>query len=135
LTHELLNPADLPPARGFTHAVVAAPGRLVFLAGQTAHASDGSLPDDFVEQFEGACRNVAVALAAAGAAPEDLVSMQIFVTDVDEYTRHLSELGDAWQRHLGKHYPAAGLFGVTRLVDVKARVELMAIAVVPGLSA
>jgi enamine deaminase RidA (YjgF/YER057c/UK114 family) len=131
--HELVNPEGLMEPRGFTHAVIAAPGRIVFLAGQTAHAKDGSLPgDDFVEQFDAACANVATALTAAGATPEDLVSMQMFVTDVAEYVRRRSEIREAWQRHLGSQYPAAGLFEVTGLVDPAAKVELMGVAVVPG---
>ncbi|MFN2545418.1 MAG: RidA family protein [Actinomycetota bacterium] len=132
VTHELVNPEELTPPRGYSHAVVAAPGRLVFLAGQTAHQRDGKLPgDDFVEQFDAACANVATALSAAGGRPEDLVSMQIFVTDVDEYNARRGEIGDAWQRHLGKHYPAAALIGVARLVYPDVKVELMGIAVVP----
>ena len=131
LTHELLNPEGLMQPRGFTHAVAAGPGQLVFLAGQTAHAKDMSIPEDFVEQLDAACANVATALGAAGGEPEDLVSMQIFVTEIDEYTGRREEVGAAWRRHFGAHYPAAGLFGVTRLVDPAAKVELMAIAVVP----
>ena len=117
--------------RGFTHAVAAAPGRLVFLAGQTAHAADMSLPEDLVEQFEAACANVATALTAAGGKPEHLVSMQMFVTDVAEYARRRSEIREAWQRHLGTEYPAAALVEVSALVDPAAKVELMGVAVVP----
>jgi len=132
VTHEVVNPEALMRPSGFSHAVVASTGRFVFLAGQTGHAADMSITEDFVEQFDAACGNVAVALNAAGGRPEDLVSMQIFVTDVDEYTRRRKEVGDAWRRHFGTNYPAAGLFGVTRLVDPAAKVELMAVAVVPG---
>ena len=76
MTHELLNPEGLVEASGFTHAVVAAPGRLVFLAGQTGHSADLSISNDFVEQFDAACGNVATALDGAGGRPQDLVSMQ-----------------------------------------------------------
>jgi len=58
--------------------------------------------------------------------------VQIFVTDVAEYRAHLRELGVIWQRHFGRHYPASGLFGVTRLFDEAALVELMAVAVLPA---
>ena len=131
MTHERLNPEGLMEPRGFTHAVAAAPGRLVFLAGQTAHAADMSLPEDFVEQFEAACANVATALTAAGGKPEHLVSMQMFVTDVAGYARRRSEIREAWQRHLGTEYPAAALVEVSALVDPAAKVELMGVAVVP----
>jgi len=57
--------------------------------------------------------------------------MQMFVTDVAEYARRRPEIREAWQRNLGSDYPAAGLFEVSALVDPAAKVELMAIAVVP----
>src|SRR5207245_1098770 len=73
--HLILNPAWLPPAVGFAHAVIPAPGLLLFLGGQAGHRPDGTLAgDSLLEQLEQACRNVAEALAAAGAAPEHLVS-------------------------------------------------------------
>jgi enamine deaminase RidA (YjgF/YER057c/UK114 family) len=58
--------------------------------------------------------------------------MQIFVTDVPAYKANLRELAGAWKRNFGTHYPAAGLFGVTRLFDDPALIELMAVAVIPG---
>jgi enamine deaminase RidA (YjgF/YER057c/UK114 family) len=84
-----------------------------------------------IEQFDVAAGNVIAALRAAGCTAEDLVSLQIFVTDVDEYRATLADLGPVWRRHFGRRYPAAGLFGVTRLFDAEAKVELMAVAVRP----
>ena len=57
--------------------------------------------------------------------------MQIFVTDPVEYKQRLPELGKVWREHFGRRYPATGLFGVTRLFDDEALVELMAVAIVP----
>jgi enamine deaminase RidA (YjgF/YER057c/UK114 family) len=130
--HRLINPDTLAVSTGFSHAVVAAPGRTVYLGGQTAHRADGSLPGDgMLEQFDSACANVVTALEAAGARPEHLVQVQIFVTDREEYRRHLRELGRAWRSRFGRHYPAVGLFEVKGLFDPEAKVELMAVAVVP----
>ncbi len=130
--HEIVNPDALPPAIGFSHAVVAAPGRTVHLGGQTGHDRSGSLPGDTVsEQFDRAAANVVQALAAAGAAPEHLVSLQIYVTDLEAYRAELKELGTAYRRHFGRHYPAIALFGVAGLFDPDAKVELVATAVVP----
>jgi enamine deaminase RidA (YjgF/YER057c/UK114 family) len=68
--------------------VVAQTGRTVYLAGQTAQRPDGSLVDGtMAEQFDVAAGNVVLALEGAGARPQDLVSLQIFVTDVDEYRK------------------------------------------------
>lgn len=133
MAHEIVTAPELAPPVGYAHAVVAAPGRLVHLGGQTALDAEGHIVgDDIVAQLDVAAGNVVAALRAAGGAPEDIVSMQIFVTDVPAYREALPELGAVWRRRFGRHYPASGLFGVTRLFDDTALIELMAVAVVPA---
>ncbi len=130
--HRIVNPAGLAPPSGFAHAVVAAPGRTVYLGGQAAQAPDGSIAGrGVVEQFEVAAGNLVTALVAAGGRPEHLVSVQIFVTSAAAWRAALGELGAAWRRHLGRHYPAVSLFEVAGLFDPAAEVELVATAVVP----
>ena len=130
--HEIFNPPGLAPPLGFSHAVKAAPGRLVTLGGQTSHGPDGvSRGEGIVEQFDFAAANVVGALAAAGGRPEDIVTLQIFVVDIPGYRAELPALGEVWRRNFGRHYPACGLFGVTGLFDDASLVELMAVAVVP----
>jgi enamine deaminase RidA (YjgF/YER057c/UK114 family) len=132
MAHEIVTAAELGEPVGYAHAVIAAPGRLVHLGGQTALTPEGTIRGEtLVEQFDVAAGNVVTALRAAGGAPDDIVSMQIFVCDPADYRRHLSELGRVWRNHFGRRYPASGLFGVTRLFDEEALVELMAVAVVP----
>ncbi|HJP66415.1 MAG TPA: RidA family protein [Actinomycetota bacterium] len=131
--HELVNPDDLLSPAGFSHAVVATSGRVVHIAGQTAHGPDGALRGETVaEQFEQAVANLARVLDAVDGRPEHLVSMQIFVTDVEAYRSSLQPIGAAWRRHLGKHYPAVSLFEVKGLFDPAATVEIVAVAVVPA---
>jgi enamine deaminase RidA (YjgF/YER057c/UK114 family) len=130
--HDIINPEGLLPPIGFSHAVAATPGRLVHLGGQTGHHADGSLPEGLVAQFERACHNLAVALRAAGAAPHQLTALQIYVTDMAGYRAALRDIGAAYRRHLGHHYPAIALLGVASLFDPDALVELVATAVVPG---
>ena len=130
--HEVVTAPELAPPVGYAHAVVAAPGRTVHLGGQTALGPDGQIAGEtLAEQFDVAAGNVVAALRAAGCTPEDLVSMQVFVTDVEEYRGALAELAPLWRRHFGRRYPAMGLFGVTRLFDAAAKVELMGVAVRP----
>lgn len=128
--HEIRNPETLPPPSGFSHAVIAQTGRTVYLAGQTAQHLDGSVvAGGMAEQFDVAAGNVVKALEAAGAHPQDLVSIQIFVTDIAEYQRLSKAIGEVYRRHFGRHYPAMALLEVSRLFDAKAKVELMCIAV------
>ena len=130
--HEILNPETLPEPTGFAHALVAAQGRTVYLGGQAGLDKDGNLvSEDLVDQFSQAASNVVDALAAAGAAPDQLVSMQIYVTDVTEYRSRLRDLAKVYQDHFAKHYPAIALLGVNELFDPAAKIELVCIAVVP----
>ncbi|HEX2195410.1 MAG TPA: RidA family protein [Actinomycetota bacterium] len=124
--HRIVNPETLPSPAGFAHAVVAAPGRTVYLGGQIGEG------ETIAAQFAAAARNVVTALRAAGAEPEHLVSLTIFVTDVEEYRKALAPIGASYRKHFGKHYPAMALFEVSRLFEQDARVELVAIAVVPA---
>jgi enamine deaminase RidA (YjgF/YER057c/UK114 family) len=128
----VVNPSGLAPPAGFAHAVVAAPGRTVYLGGQAAQGPDGAITgSSLVEQFVVAAGNLVAALAAAGGAPEHLVSLHIYTTEVDRYRAALAELGAAYRRHLGRHYVATALFEVAGLFDPQAKVELVGIAVVP----
>lgn len=130
--HRIVNPESLPPAVGFAHAVVAAPGRTIYLSGQTAHDRDGRLQGEtLVEQFDATLENVVRALEAAGGRSEHLVSLQIFVTDASAYRGSLPAIGECYRRHLGRHFPAMALFEVSGLFDPDARVEVTGVAVVP----
>jgi enamine deaminase RidA (YjgF/YER057c/UK114 family) len=130
--HEIVTARELPAPVGYAHAVIAAPGRTVHLGGQTAQASDGTIfGTTIVEQFDLAARNLVAALHAAGGQPDDLVSLQIFVTDVPAYRASLAELGSVWRTHFGRRYPAMAVLGVTELFDPDALVELLGVAVIP----
>ncbi|HEY7659274.1 MAG TPA: RidA family protein [Actinomycetota bacterium] len=130
--HEIRNAEDLSPPRGFSHAVIAAPGRTVYLGGQTAHGPDGVLRGaTIVEEFDHAAGNLVRALAAAGGRPEDLVSVHVYVTDAAAYRSALGPIGEAWRARAGRHYPAIALFEVSGLFDPAATVELVGVAVIP----
>ena len=129
--HRNVNPETLPPPTGYSNATVAAPGTVVYLGGQTGHRPDGSIADDLVEQLDQAASNLAEAVRAAGGSPEHLVQVVIHVTDMAAYRGSLGPIGQAYRQHLGKHYPAMALIGVPELFDPRAKVELVATAVVP----
>jgi enamine deaminase RidA (YjgF/YER057c/UK114 family) len=123
--HRIVDVPGLPEPVGYAHAVVAAHGRTVYLGGQIG---DG---ETLVEQFDAAAANLVAALRAAGGEPDDLVSLVVYATDLDEYRDSLSDLAEVWRLHFGRRYPAMALVGVSALLDPMARVELMGVAVVP----
>jgi enamine deaminase RidA (YjgF/YER057c/UK114 family) len=132
MSNEIVTAPELALPVGYAHAVVGARGgRTVHLGGQTALGPDGEIHGaTLVEQFDVAAGNVLAALRAAGAAPDDVVQMLVFVTDVGEYKASLRELGKVWRRRFGRRYPAIALLGVSALFDEAARIELVATAVV-----
>ncbi|MFF5899909.1 RidA family protein [Streptomyces argenteolus] len=125
-----INPAELAPPTGFSHAVAATGGRLVFLAGQTALDGDGKVVGATLpEQFETALANLFTALRAAGGAPSSLARVTVYATDVAAYRAHTTELGEIWRRLAGREYPAMAVIGAARLWDEQAMVEIDGIAV------
>ena len=131
VTIERINPGDLAQPSGFSHAIAATGGRLVFLAGQTGYAPDGAIVGGgLIPQFEQALGNLLAALHAAGGEPTDLVSLTIYAVDLAEYRTKAREIGQAWRRLCGREYPAMAAVGVSRLWDTDALVEVQGIAVV-----
>jgi enamine deaminase RidA (YjgF/YER057c/UK114 family) len=127
-----INPAELSPPAGFSHAVTATGSRLVLLAGQTALDRDGKvIGATLPEQFATALTNLLTALRAAGGSPADLARVTVYATDVADYRAHAPELGRIWQRLAGRDYPAMAVIGAVRLWDEQALVELDGIAVLP----
>ena len=118
----IVNPPELPEPVGYAHAVVA--GDTVYLGGQIGEGAT------LVEQFDSAASRVVTALRAAGGTADDLVSVVIYTTEMDEYRAALTELGEVWRTHFGHHYPAMALLGVDALLDPDAKVELMGVAAV-----
>src|SRR5580700_973999 len=129
---ERVNPPSLAAPTGFAHAVTAAGGRLVFLAGQTALDGDGSIVGTTVaEQFEQTLGNLLTALAAAGGSPEHLASLTIYAVDLADYRARGRDIGAVWRRLVGREYPAMAAIGVSRLWDTAALVEIQGFAVIP----
>ncbi|WP_405868516.1 RidA family protein [Streptomyces sp. NBC_00005] len=132
MSTERVNPPDLSPPTGFSHAVVATGSRVVFLAGQTALDADGKVTGDTLpEQFERALTNLLTALRAAGGTPADLARVTVYTTDVAAYRTLAPELGRLWRELAGRDYPAMAVVEVVRLWDEKAMVELDGFAVLP----
>ena len=128
---ERINPTELARPSGFSHAVSAPAGRTVFLAGQIGMDRNRKVADGgIVAQFEQALGNLLTGLAAAGGQPEDLVSLTIYLIDVEDYQAHGKEIGAVWRALAGTEYPAMAGVGVTRLWDPAALVEIQGIAVV-----
>ena len=128
-----INPPALGAPRGFNHGLVVPAGwRLLFVAGQTAATTDGEVADPaFVSQFTAALDKTVAVVRAAGGAPEHIVRMTVYVTDMAAYRASRKCLTSVWRERMGRHYPAMALVAVTDLVDRDATVEIEATAALP----
>jgi enamine deaminase RidA (YjgF/YER057c/UK114 family) len=132
MTLELINPEDLPTPPTYTHVVVATGSRLVFVAGQEPEDEQGNLvgPGDLAVQARQVFGNLGRALAAAGARPEQVAKITIFVVD---YRRELLPAIEEGRVALfGNHKPADTLVGVEALSRPEFLIEVEAFAVVDG---
>jgi enamine deaminase RidA (YjgF/YER057c/UK114 family) len=128
---QVLHPKNWAAAKGFSNGILAE-GRLVFVAGQVGwNAEQQFESDDFVAQVEQALRNIVEVLAEAEALPEHIVRLTWYVLDKKEYLARLREIGQAYRRVLGRHFPAMALVQVVALVEDRAKVEIEATAVLP----
>jgi enamine deaminase RidA (YjgF/YER057c/UK114 family) len=126
-----LHPQHWARAKGFSNGILAE-GRLVFIAGQVGwNALQRFESDDFVVQLEQALSNIVEVLAEAEGRPEHLVRLTWYVLDKHEYLARLKEVGQAYRRVLGRHFPAMTLVQVVGLVEARAKVEIEATAVLP----
>ncbi len=130
MTLELINPDGLPTPESYTQVVAATGSRMVFVAGQVAEDAEGNLvgPGDLAAQARRAFANVGRALAGAGARPEQVARITIYV--VHYRPDYLPVISEARIAMFGAHKPADTLLGVETLAEPGHLIEVEAIAVV-----
>lgn len=131
---QAINPSALVQPNGYAQVTVSSGTKHVHTAGQVAFDVDGNLvgagPDYRAQAFQ-ATRNLYAALAAAGAAPADVVSITIYVVDptgdnLDQFRAGFREARMA----AGGTETALALVGVSVLGVPGAVVELTASALI-----
>jgi enamine deaminase RidA (YjgF/YER057c/UK114 family) len=129
----ILQPADWPKPRGFSHGVVVeGPGRWLVLAGQTGGDDRGEYPPDLAAQVGVALRRIVKLLAEAGAGPQHIVRLTWYLTSRSEYDAAGPGIGAAWKETLGRNFPPSTLLYIDGLVDNRAKVEIEVTAFVPA---
>jgi enamine deaminase RidA (YjgF/YER057c/UK114 family) len=130
MTLRLINPGNLPTPPTYSHVVVASGSTLVFVAGQEPEDEDGNLVGrcDLAVQAHQVFVNLGRALAAAGARPEQVARITIFV--VRHRPEYLPVIEEARAVLFGDHKPADTLVGVEALAQPEYLIEVDAIAVI-----
>ena len=127
---ELINPDDLPVPEMYTQVVVATGSKLVFISGQQPEDIHGKLVGhgDFAAQARLAFGNLGRALSAAGARPEQVCKITIYIVDYDR-DEHVPIIEEAQISLFGDHKPANVIVGVA-IMSPGYLIEVDAIAVI-----
>ena len=120
------SPGSYPPAGHYSHSTTA--GGFVFISGQLPVTQDGEKQTDasFEEQTRLALQNVDACLAGAGVSRQHLVSVRVYVTDINQWPTFNRIYGE-W---IGDFRPARAVAGVAEL-HYGFAVEIEAIALAP----
>uniref|UniRef100_UPI003B523F8E RidA family protein n=1 Tax=Roseovarius indicus TaxID=540747 RepID=UPI003B523F8E len=130
MTHQVISPEGWAPAKGYANGILTKDGTL-YVGGQIGWTAEQVFEShDFIGQMEQALRNILAILEAAGGTADDLTRLTWYVTDKQEYLARQREVGQAYRRVLGRHFPAMTMVVVAGLVEDEALVEIEATAVI-----
>lgn len=107
----------------YSHAVEA--GEFVYLSGQTPlDPATGKLVDgDIAAQAEQAFQNLFAVLASAGLSPDEVVKVNVFLTDMNDF----AAMNAVYARQFQPPYPARTTIGVAALpLGAKIEIEMVA---------
>lgn len=120
------NPSGIAAPLGqYSHGVETPPdARWLHIAGQVGVRPDGSIPGDIAEQAHVAWQNILAVLANADMAVTDIVNLNHWLVDVDDFTAYAQVRGE----YLKDHRPASTLMIVKALLKPELRIEVGAVA-------
>jgi 2-iminobutanoate/2-iminopropanoate deaminase len=112
----------------YTPVITVKGGTMVFVSGLLARDREGNVigKGDMGAQIRQVGENLKVALESAGATLEDLVRTTTYVTDIEEFFRHV----EVRQKYLGPALPTSTTIEVRKLAHPDFLVEIEAFAVI-----
>ena len=125
MTKEIIIPANVHQARGYSHAIKV--GNIIYVSGQVGMGEDNKVAaGGFEAQAKQALENLKRVLEASGAYFKDIVKLNTYVTTM-EFMPVYRELR---RSYFGDHYPASTLIQVAGLALPEFLIEIEAVAVV-----
>ena len=125
---QTIHPEGWAPALGYANGMLMPDGTL-HVGGQIGWNRDKQFETgDFIGQMEQALTNIVEIVRAAGGDVPDIGRLTWFVKDKSTYLAHQREIGDAYRRVMGRHFPAMSLVVVADLVEDEALIEIEATA-------
>ena len=125
MSQEIIVPANVHPARGYSHAIKA--GNTIYVAGQVGVGEDNQVvAGGFAAQAAQAMENLQRVLAASGATVRNVVKLNVFVKTLDE----MAGYREARKTYFGDYFPATTIVQVVSLALPELLIEIEAVAVV-----
>ena len=127
-----LNPATLPDAgkAGYSQISIVKPGRMAYISGQVAWRPNGeAVPESLSEQMKLVSANAKSALAAIGAAPQDVVMARIYVVNLTP--ERLEEVMPPFLATFDGTQPCVTGVGVQALAGSDLQVEMELVVRLP----
>ena len=84
MTNDRITRIPAPVVPGIADSARVTAGDLIFISGQVGFEEDGSVPADFARAIELTYGELERALKAAGATYEDLVRVNVYITELDQ---------------------------------------------------
>ena len=129
---QILQPPAWARPKGYSNGIAVKGGTTVYVSGQVAFNEKAVIEEKgFAGQFRQILKNILAVLVEAGGRPEHIVRMTWYVVDRQEYLDAIREVGAAYRELIGRHYPTMAVVQVAGLVEIDARLEIEAIAVIP----
>ena len=131
MTLEPVHPEGWARARGYANGMLSDSG-VLHIGGQIGWNKDQVFEKhDFIGQMEQTLLNIADIVIAAGGQTTDIARLTWFITDKQEYLAHQRDIGTAYRRVFGKHFPAMSVVVVSALIEDEALIEIEATAHLP----
>lgn len=84
MSNDRISRIPAPVVPGISDSTRVTAGDLVFISGQVGFEADGSVPSDFARAIELTYGEVERALRAAGATWDDVVRVNVYITELDQ---------------------------------------------------
>jgi len=125
---KLIQPEGWAPAKGYANGMLTN-GRTLHIGGQIGWNKNQVFEShDFIGQMEQTLTNIAEIVRDAGGEVTDIVRLTWFITDKREYLARQKEVGQAYRRVFGRHFPAMSVVVVAGLIEDDALIEIEATA-------
>ncbi len=128
---QTIHPEGWAPALGYANGMLMPDGTL-HIGGQIGwNHNKEFVSGGFVAQMEQILSNIVAIVEAAGGNATDVGRLTWYVKDKAEYLSHQREVGEAYRRVFGKHFPAMSMLVIQDLVEDQALLEIEATAFIP----